>query len=104
MTRFAFRMKLYPGREAEYERRHAELWPELAVALRDAGVSDYTIWLDRETGVLFALMHLSENPSLEQLVQQPIMRQWWQYMAELMETNDDHSPVVKQLEQVFHLD
>ena len=104
MTRFAFCMKLYPGREAEYERRHAELWPELAVALRDAGISDYTIWLDRESGVLLALMHLSENPSLEQLSRQPIMRQWWQYMAELMETNDDLSPVIKELEQVFHLD
>jgi len=104
VTRFAFRMKLHKGHEAEYERRHNEIWPELSAALHNAGIRDYTIWLDRETGYLFALMHLTENHSLKQLAQLPIMRKWWRHMAELMESNDDFSPVVKQLDQVFHMD
>jgi L-rhamnose mutarotase len=42
----AFRMQLKPGVAAEYERRHDALWPDLADALRKAGIHDYSIFLD----------------------------------------------------------
>jgi L-rhamnose mutarotase len=97
-------MKLRQGCGAEYQRRHEEIWPELSSALNAAGIRDYTIWLDRETGFLFALMHVVDKHSLEELPRQPVMKKWWRYMAELMETNSDDSPVVQELEQVFHMD
>ena len=53
MERHAFKMKLHPGMEAEYRKRHDEIWPELARELRSAGVSDYSIFLDEETLTLF---------------------------------------------------
>ena len=56
MQKYAFRMRLHPGREAEYKRRHDDIWPELASLLRDAGISDYSIHLDRETGLLFGVL------------------------------------------------
>jgi L-rhamnose mutarotase len=104
MQRYAFRMKLHQGREAEYQRRHDEVWPELSAALHAAGVRDYTIWLDRETGSLFALMHLTDEHSLGELPQHPSMKKWWAHMADLMDVNSDNSPVVYPLEQVFHMD
>ena len=55
----AFRMHLKPGNEAEYARRHAQLWPEMKKLLQDAGVSDYNIFLDRATGNLFAVQRVS---------------------------------------------
>lgn len=54
MQRADFKMQLKPGFEAEYRRRHDEIWPELSRALTEAGVSDYSIFLDPETLTLFA--------------------------------------------------
>ena len=99
----AFKMKLKPGFAAEYQRRHDAIWPELATLLREHGVSDYSIFLDEETLTLFAVQKLDGSISLAQLPEHPVMRRWWDYMADIMETNPDHSPLVTDLKQVFYL-
>jgi L-rhamnose mutarotase len=100
----AFRMHLKPGNEAEYARRHAQLWPEMKELLRQAGVSDYNIFLDRATGNLFAVQRVSGEGGSQDLGDNPVCRKWWDYMADLMDVNPDNSPVSVPLEQVFHLD
>jgi L-rhamnose mutarotase len=104
MQRHAFKMKLKPGSVAEYKKRHEEIWPELQKELRAAGISDYSIFLDEETLTLFAVQKLSAGNTAAALPQNPIVRKWWAQMAPLMETNPDHSPVVKPLREVFHLE
>ncbi|SAK92723.1 L-rhamnose 1-epimerase [Caballeronia fortuita] len=103
METVAFRMTLKPGMREEYERRHREVWPELADALRAAGIRDYRIFLDESTGHLFAIHQRTDTHSADTLPALPIMRKWWNYMAELMETHADQSPVATPLAQVFHL-
>ena len=49
MKREAFKMFLKPGFEKEYEKRHAEIWPELKKMLSDNGVYDYSIYWDKDT-------------------------------------------------------
>lgn len=100
---FAFRMQLKPGCEGEYERRHGELWPELAQALEEAGIYDYSIFLDRETLALFAVLRLRSDHRRETLPLNPVMRRWWRHMANLMIVEDDFRPVEWPLERVFHL-
>ena len=102
MTRNAFKMKLKPGFEAEYKKRHDEIWPELSKALSDAGVSDYSIFLDEESLTLFAVQKLSDDHQADLLPSHPIVRKWWDYMADIMEVNPDHSPVCIPLKEVFH--
>src|SRR4029077_833631 len=104
MIRHAFKMKLKPGFEAEYKKRHDELWPELAKALRAAGVSDYSIFLDEEPRTLFAVQKLSDQNTAASLPQSPIVRKWWNSMAPLMEVHPDNSPVSVELKEVFHLE
>ncbi|MCS7337783.1 MAG: L-rhamnose mutarotase [Verrucomicrobiae bacterium] len=104
MIRNAFIMKLKPGCVDEYKRRHDNIWPELAAELRAAGISDYSIFLDEHTLTLFAVQKLTENNTAARLPASPIMRKWWEYMAPLMETNPDNSPVTRPLKEVFHLD
>lgn len=104
MKRVAFKMKLKPGFEAEYERRHAALWPELAQALREAGISDYSIFLDPETLTLFAVQKQAEGSTAAALPDHPAVKRWWAYMAPLMEVNPDNSPVCGPLREVFHLE
>ncbi len=104
MIRNAFTMQLKPGVEAEYKRRHDEIWPELARELSAAGISDYSIFLDEETGRLFAVQKLSDGNTADRLPQTEIVKKWWAYMADLMDTHPDNAPVCKPLHEVFHLD
>lgn len=102
--RNAFTMQLKPGNEAEYKRRHDALWPELAELLRAAGISDYSIFLDEGSGTLFAVQKLADDNTADALPEQEIMKRWWDYMRDLMETNPDNSPVEWPLREVFHMD
>jgi len=104
MTRVAFVMKLKPGFEAEYKRRHDAIWPELVKVLEDAGVSDYSIYLDETTLNLFAFQKLKDHNGSESLPENPVVKKWWSYMADIMDTNPDESPVQVELQEVFHLD
>lgn len=104
MQRTAFKMKLKPGYEAEYKKRHDEIWPELSQLLTQAGISDYAIFLDEETLTLFAVQKLSQDNTADALPQLPIMRKWWDYMADIMDTNPDNSPVVVPLREVFYME
>lgn len=104
MNTIAFKMKLKPGNEAEYKKRHDEIWPELADAIRSAGVSDYSIFLDEETLTLFAVQKQNDDHTANALPDLPIVRKWWDSMAPLMEVHPDNSPVCTTLPRVFHLE
>ncbi len=103
MEKVAFVMTLLPGFEAEYEKRHDEIWPELVTALKEAGVSDYSIFLEKESNKLFAVLKRTSNHKMDELPLEPIVKKWWAYMADIMETNEDNSPVVNSIPCVFHL-
>ncbi|MCK9639005.1 MAG: L-rhamnose mutarotase [Prolixibacteraceae bacterium] len=104
MKRVAFRMKIKAGFEDEYKKRHDQIWPELAQELSNAGVNDYSIFLDVETSTLFAIQKLNDKNTADQLSQTEIVRKWWDYMSGIMEVNQDNSPVVIGLKEVFHQD
>ena len=104
MERIAFRMNLDAGRADEYRRRHDEIWPELVALLREAGISDYSIFLDPETNALFAVLRRRDDHAMDALPRDEVMRRWWAFMADVMATNADGSPVVVPLEPMFHLD
>ena len=103
METIAFRMTLKPGMQDEYRRRHEAIWPELAAALREAGIHDYWIFLDESTQHLFAVLKRPAEHGMDALPGLPVMRRWWDHMAELMDTEADHAPVVVPLTPMFHL-
>ena len=102
--RHAFRMQLHPGMKDEYRRRHDEIWPELVDLLHRAGVSDYSIWLDEETGALFGILTRTDDHGMAALPLDPVMQRWWAHMADIMQTNPDNSPVDVTLTRVFHME
>ncbi|MBE5832019.1 MAG: L-rhamnose mutarotase [Butyrivibrio sp.] len=104
MIRKAFKMKLYPGMEQEYEKRHNELWPEMKEMLHEYGGHNYTIFLDKETLVLYGYIEVEDEERFAKSADTAINRKWWDYMADIMETNPDNSPVSVDLYPVFHLD
>ena len=102
MQRIAFTMKLLPGFEAEYQRRHDAIWPELTALLRDTGIHEYSIFLAPGTLTLFACLQIVDSHKLDLLPREPVMQRWWAYMKDIMESNPDHSPVTVALREVFY--
>lgn len=103
MEKYAFKMQLHPGMEAEYKRRHDAIWPELVDLLRDAGVSDYSIHLDPDTHILFGVLWRRDDHGMDALPAHPVMQRWWAHMADIMQTGPDHAPVSVALTPVFHM-
>lgn len=104
MEKYAFKMMLNPGMAEEYKRRHAAIWPELAALLKEAGVSDYSIHLDPETNVLFGVLWRTGDHKMGALPNHPVMRRWWDHMADIMQVKPDNEPVAVPLVTMFHLD
>lgn len=103
MHRVAFKMQLFKGFEAEYEKRHNALWPELAALLKKTGISEYSIFLDKTTNNLFGVLTAIDPAALDNLPASPVMQRWWKYMGDIMESNPDNSPVSVPLKEVFYL-
>jgi len=97
-------MKIYEGMAKEYEKRHKELWPEMRKMILEYGGSNYSIFLDRETDILFGYIEIEDTDKWNQSADTVICRKWWGFMADIMETNPDNSPVCIDLLEVFHLD
>ena len=103
MEQIGFRMQLNPGQAVEYKKRHDEIWPELVTLLKNAGISDYSIFLHEDTNSLFAVLKRTPDHAMEQLPLEPLMQRWWEHMADIMACHDNNEPIVEPLNQVFYL-
>ena len=97
-------MYLNDGMEAEYKRRHDQLWPEMKEMIHEFGGKNYSIFLDRDTNILFGYIEIESEEKWAKSADTAICRKWWDYMADIMKVNPDNSPVSIDLADVFHLD
>ncbi len=104
MKRLAFKMHLNEGQKEEYQKRHNEIWPELKKLLKENGVSEYSIFLDEESNTLFAFQKVAGDEGSQNLGETEIVKKWWAFMADIMKTNADNSPVSVELEELFYLE
>ncbi len=103
MHRLAFIMKLHKGFEAEYQKRHNAIWPELQTLLKESGIQEYSIFLEEATGNLFGYLQVSDLAAKDALPRHAVMQRWWHYMKDIMEVNDDESPLSIPLKEVFYM-
>lgn len=96
-------MKLFKGMEEEYKKRHDEIWPELVGLLKENGISEYSIFLDEDSHTLFGVLSIDDVAAMEELPSADVMKKWWAYMKDIMESNEDNSPVSLPLKEVFYL-
>lgn len=99
-----FKMRLFAGQEKEYEKRHNLLWPEMKEMIHEYGGKNYSIFLDKESNILYGYIEIESNERWAESANTAICKKWWDYMADIMETNNDNSPVSIDLVEVFHLD
>src|SRR3982750_3991238 len=102
--RVAFKMKLWPGQVDEYKRRHSEIWPDLKELLKGAGIEDYSIFLDEQNLDLVRVLKVSDPQKQKDLAHHAVMKKWWAYMKDIMDTNPDNSPVAVPLKEVFYME
>ena len=96
-------MQLHSGMAEEYKRRHDALWPELKELLGQAGILDYSIFLDEESNMLVGVLRMEKPEKLDLLSEEAIMKKWWDYMKDIMDTHPDGSPISQPLKEVFYL-
>lgn len=96
-------MKLYPNMRDEYFKRHNPLKSEMEQMLKEHGVTNYSIFLDSKSSTLFGYLECTSEELLTKIPQTDACQKWWSYMSDIMETNDDHSPLVEDLDHVFDL-
>lgn len=99
-----FKMKLDAGMAEEYRTRHNQLWPEMKDIIHEHGGKNYSIFLDEETNILFGYIEIENEDLWNQVGKTDVNQKWWDFMASIMETNADNSPVSKDLDLMFHLD
>ncbi|MGX4668286.1 L-rhamnose mutarotase [Cerasibacillus sp. JNUCC 74] len=104
MIRKAFVMTVYPDKHEEYMKRHQEIWPEMIHELRKHGATNYSIFLEKETNKLFGYVEIQDEKLWTNMAKTKINQKWWEFMAPIMKTNSDDSPVTVHLEEVFHMD
>ena len=102
MNEVAFKMYLKPNSIEEYKKRHDKIWPELKALLKESQIASYNIYYDPETNCLFAFQ-LTKGKGSQSLEENTIVKKWWRYMSDLMETNNDNSPIQLNLNKVFSL-
>ena len=104
MIRKAFVMSIHPDQHEEYQRRHNPIWPELEAALKDHGISNYSLFLNPESHQLFGYAEIQSEEAWNAIATTTICQQWWASMKELMPSNSDNSPVSVPLTEVFHIE
>ncbi|CAH0528796.1 L-rhamnose mutarotase [Vibrio hippocampi] len=103
MIRKAFKLKVNPGQFEEYKKRHGHVFPELIEAIKAAGASNYSIFLDEDTGCLFGYVELESIDKWNGVSKTDACQKWWRYMEDIMETNPDRSPKSVELTEMFYL-
>ncbi len=104
MERYAWTARIIEGKKEEYIRRHNEIWKELVDVLKDAGISNYSIWNVGDT--LFGYYECEKGVAYAAKVQaeSPVVDRWNEYMKDVMVMEMD--PVTGAqpiMDQVFYL-
>ncbi|MBA3627121.1 MAG: L-rhamnose mutarotase [Chloroflexi bacterium] len=102
MERAVFYLRLFPGTEAEYDRRHAPVWPELAAEIRESGLRNMS-GFRRGTDVWY---YLEGEPDVEAAFAvhgpKPANQRWNQYFRDVIAQITDDSGDLLWYDEVFH--
>jgi len=102
--RIGLSLRLLPGSEAEYRRRHAAVWPDLLADLRSAGARNYSIFLRGDD--LFAYLEVDDFTAFtEAMATSEANARWQEQMAALIDPlTDPATGFHRRLDEVFHLE
>jgi L-rhamnose mutarotase len=104
MERLCFTFEIYPGQEAEYKRRHDEIWPELVEAIQDAGFKNYSLFRRNLTIVGYVECHPDVATAFGKLGPHEATTRWFELFEDVIVTLTDENGELIKLDEVWHLD
>lgn len=104
MQRVCFLMEIIPGQEAEYEKRHREIWPELTAALSDAGVRNYTLFRRGTSVIAYAECHPDAATAFGTVGRTEVNARWARWFTDVLASHTDDSGNLIEAAEVWHLD
>ena len=103
MEKHVWKAHIKEGMVEEYIRRHDEIWPEMVETLKEAGITNYTIW---NTGTeLFGYYECEKGYAYAEKYQKesPVVARWNVYMADVMDFDTDENGNQLEYHSVFYL-
>jgi len=104
MEKIAFVMTLKPGYEAEYKKTSRRTVARLSRWIKKRRYFWLLYLFASAIAEIIAVLKRTDNHTMDNLPVTAAVKKWWAFMADIMETNPDNSPVVESLEQVFHFE
>ena len=105
MEKYAWKAKIKKGMEAEYVKRHNEIWQELVEVLKSAGICNYTIWRNGDELFGYYECEKGEEFACRTQAESPVVDRWNEYKKDVMEMElDPETGAQPKLVKVFELD
>jgi len=104
MERICFTFEIYPGQEAEYKKRHDEIWPELVEAIKDAGFRNYSLFRRDQTIVAYAECEPDVATAFAKIGSHEANARWAKWFEDVIVSLTDENGELFRLDEVWHLD
>jgi L-rhamnose mutarotase len=104
MQRYCFTFEIREGAEAEYKRRHDEIWPELVAAIKDAGISNYSLFRRGTQVIAYCECHPDAATAFANVGATDVNRRWAEWFEDVIVALTDEDGNLFAAEEVWHLD
>jgi L-rhamnose mutarotase len=104
VERICFKFEIYPGQEAEYKRRHDEIWPELVEAIQESGFKNYSLFRQNQEIIAYVECHPDVATAFAKLSGYDANARWATWFEDVIVKLADDDGNVFRLDEVWHLD
>lgn len=104
MERVCFTFEIQPGTEAEYKRRHDEIWPELVQVIKDAGQSNYSLFRRGTTVIGYVECEPDAATAFARVGASDANARWSRWFEEIIVSRREQDGGFERLDEVWHLD
>jgi L-rhamnose mutarotase len=104
LERTCFTFTIKPGTEDEYKRRHDEIWPEMVSALRESGISNYSLFRRGLEVIAYAECEPDAATAFAKMGATDVDRRWSEWFEEVLERRFGDDGEAMSVPEVWHLD
>lgn len=104
MERLCFTFEIYEGQEAEYKRRHDEIWPELVEVIQQSGLKNYSLFRRGTTIVAYVEAHPDAATAMAHVAASEYNTRWSEWFTDVIVSLVGEDGELQVLQEVWHLD
>lgn len=104
MQRICFTFEIFEGKEAEYKKRHDEIWPELVTAIKDSGFKNYSLFRKGLQVVAYVEVEPDVETAFAKLGKYEANAKWGEWFRDVIVNLTDSQGNLILMKEVWHLD